>query len=477
MTSLVAAGHPATVDAAAELLDRGGNAFDAIVAAGAAASICEPALTSAGGGGFVLAHPVDGNPVLFDFFVDTPGLGRDVAPDASDLTPITVRFPSADQEFWVGAASIAVPGALPGWLHVHERLGRLPLPDVFAPAVRLADQGVEVNGFQSTLFALLEPIFTFSAATAATFAPDGAVLTQGDRCANPPLAGFYADVAAGRLLHEPDFIASICDGLRAEGSALTPEDMAGYRVIERAPLRIRYRDAVVLTNPGPSLGGRLVAHALDHLGRLAPAERHGDRTHVLGLADALARIAPGSDYPQAVHGTTHVSVTDDAGNVASMTTSNGTGSGVVLPGTGVHANNIMGEADLHPNGWFTSPPGTRVGSMMAPSILERPGRAPVAFGTGGSERIRSALTQFVVDLVDFDMPIADAVAAPRAHVEHGVLQLEPGFTAAVLDEVRERYPVNVWGVRDLYFGGLHAVSPSGEHCGDLRRGGSSTSVG
>ena len=477
MTSLVAAGHPATVDAAAELLDRGGNAYDAVVAAGAAASIAEPALTSAGGGGFVLAHPVDGDPVLFDFFVDTPGLGRDVAPDASDLTPIMVHFPGADQEFWVGAASIAVPGALPGWLHVHNRLGRLPLTDVFAPAIRLADEGVEVNDFQSSLFALLEPIFTFSPETRATFAPQGSVLTEGDRCANPPLARFYDDVAAGRLLHEPDFIASLCDGLRAHGSALTPRDMAGYQVIERAPLRIRYRDAVVLTNPGPSLGGRLVAHALEHLGSLPPGKRYGDRGHVLALADALARIAPGSDYPQAVHGTTHVSVTDDAGNVASMTTSNGTGSGVVLPGTGVHANNIMGEADLHPNGWFTSPPGTRVGSMMAPSILERPGRAPVAFGTGGSERIRSALTQFVVDLVDFDMPVADAVAAPRAHVEHGVLQLEPGFAPSVIDEVGERHPVNVWSVRDLYFGGLHAVSPPGEHCGDPRRGGSSTAVG
>ena len=476
MTSLVAAGHPATVDAAAELLDRGGNAYDAVVAAGAAASVCEPALTSAGGGGFVLAHPVQGEPVLFDFFVDTPGRGRDVAPDASNLIPITVRFPSADQEFWVGAASIAVPGALPGWLHVHERLGRLPLTDVFAPAIRLADQGVEVNDFQSSLFALLAPIFAFSAETRATFAPHGPVLTRGDRSTNPPLAEFYSDVASGRLLHEPAFIASICDGLRVQGSSLTPQDMAGYRVIEREPLRVPYRDAVVLTNPGPSLGGRLVAHALHHLGSSPPARGHGGHDHLTALADALARIAPGSDYPQAVHGTTHVSVTDDAGNVASMTTSNGTGSGVVLPGTGVHANNIMGEADLHPNGWFTAPPGTRVGSMMAPSILERPGHAPIAFGTGGSERIRSAITQFVINVVDFGMPIADAVAAPRAHVEHGVLQLEPGFADSVVDEVRTRHPVNVWDVRDLYFGGLHAVTPSGEHYGDPRRGGSSTAV-
>jgi gamma-glutamyltranspeptidase/glutathione hydrolase len=82
----------------------------------------------------------------------------------------------------------------------------------------------------------------------------------------------------------------------------------------------------------------------------------------------------------------------------------------------------------------------------------------------------------VVNLVDFDMPIADAVAAPRVHVEHGVLQLEPGFADSVVDEVRDRHPVNVWDVRDLYFGGLHAVSQSGEHYGDPRRGGSSTTV-
>ncbi len=472
----MAAGHPATVDAAAQILDRGGNAYDAVVGAGAAATVCEPALTSAAGGGFLLAHPIDQAPVLFDFFVDTPGLeGRD-RPQPSDLIRVTINFPGAEQDFWVGPASIAVPGVLSGWLHVHQRFGRLPLADVLGPAIRLAEHGVEVNAFQGAVFALLEPIFTASEGIRATFAPTGTIVQTGDVNNNPPLAGFYAEVAEGRRFDDPDLVAAMCAELEDQGCALTPADLARYRVIERTPLEVSYRDATVLTNPGPSLGGRLVAHALEFLDQRPPAPRQGDRAHLLGIIDALARIAPGSAYPQAVHGTTHVSVTDDDGNVASMTTSNGTGSGVVMPGTGVHANNIMGEADLHPGGWFTTPPGTRVGSMMAPSIVERPGHAPVAFGTGGSERIRSVLTQFVVNLVDFGLPVTEAVAAPRIHIEHGVVQLEPGFDPDAVAEVAERHPVNVWHDRDLYFGGLHAVATSGQHCGDPRRGGASTAV-
>src|SRR4051812_42905282 len=148
MPPAVASGHPETTAAALSTLAAGGNAIDACVAAGFAAAVAEPTLTSLAGGGFLLARTADGEAVLFDFFVDTPG--RDgVPPPALDFAEVIVAFSGADQSFQVGAASVAVPGCLAGWLHAHRRLGRLALADVVAPARRLAAEGVVVNDQQA----------------------------------------------------------------------------------------------------------------------------------------------------------------------------------------------------------------------------------------------------------------------------------------------------------------------------------------
>jgi gamma-glutamyltranspeptidase/glutathione hydrolase len=171
-------------------------------------------------------------------------------------------------------------------------------------------------------------------------------------------------------------------------------------------------------------------------------------------------------------GTTHVSVCDAAGNAASMTTSNGEGSGYFAPGSGVMLNNMMGEDDLHPEGFHASPPGLRVASMMAPSLLLRGGQPRLVLGSGGSKRIRTALLQAICNAVDFDMDVRALVDSPRMHWDGECLQVEPGFDEAHLAPLRQRAPVNVWDVRDVYFGGVNAVSPgSGAGAGDPRRGG------
>jgi len=243
---------------------------------------------------------------------------------------------------------------------------------------------------------------------------------------------------------------------------------------------VRLGDATLITNPPPSFGGGLVATALHRL-LAQPDEsrgRSGDGDRLRALADALEAAnthhrtaARSDDPPQRSRGTTHVSVRDADGNLAAMTTSNGSNSGVHLPGTGVMANNIMGEEDLHPTGLDMAVPGVRVGSMMAPSLLVRPGRATVVLGSGGSERIRSALTQVIAALVLDDLPLADAVLAPRIHLADGVVQVEPGFSPEALAHLRTARTVNVWSATDLYFGGVHAVATDGQHVGDPRRGG------
>lgn len=505
--AVVAAGHQATVDAALEVLQDGGNAYDAAVAAGFAAAVSEPCLSSLGGGGFLLARPGTGPPVLFDFFVDTPGRGRPAGTPPPELTPTTVRFGNAEQVFHVGHGSVAVPGCLPGYLHVHRRLGRLPLARVVAPARRLAAAGVRLGPDQAAVVRLLEPIFSLTAEARAFFVPEQRAFADDDVVRNPDLARFLDAIGDGEIdgFHDTALAHSIAAHSQAAGGSLTVADLVDYQVQERTPLTFRHAGATVLTNPVPSYGGSLIARALALLARAGPARVPGSAARLDQIAGALAEVtafhvatgvdateqggevtAPGSadtpvtdghpapddvPRPRTARGTTHVSVADGQGNLAAMTTSNGSGSGVTLSDTGILANNIMGETDLHPGGFHRAPPGVRVGSMMAPTILEPDGGAAVALGSGGSERIRSALTQVLVGLLDDRQRLDETVLAPRLHWDGTMLQVEPGFDEAALAELERTWAVNRWEVGDLYFGGVNAVSTDGDAVGDPRRGG------
>jgi gamma-glutamyltranspeptidase/glutathione hydrolase len=468
-TPAVAAGHPLTLRAALAALDAGGNAFDAAVAAGFTAAVAEPMLSSLAGGGFLLAVPAGGDAVLHDFFVDVPRAGA-----VTHGETVMLRFRGAEQHFHVGAGSIATPGCLAGYLHVHERLGRLPLAELVRPAAHLAREGVVLGRGQAAFVRLLEPIMTLEPAGQGRYAgADGTPFRDDQLVANVELAAFLDGIADGRRTSfgDADLGPDIIAQLSAAGSVMTLDDLTGYRVIEREPLRASIGDATLITNPAPSFGGGLIAAALSELLALPPQRRgrSGDGRRLVALADAFATITA---RHRRSRGTTHVSIRDAQGNIAAMTTSNGSNSGVHLAGTGVMANNIMGEEDLHPGGAGAALPGARVGSMMAPSLLVRPGRASVVLGSGGSERIRSALTQVIAALVLDDQPLREAVLAPRLHVPaSGVAQVEPGLDADALAVLAASRAVNVWSGLDLYFGGVNAVDTDGDHIGDPRRGG------
>lgn len=480
----VASGHDATTTAAADVLEAGGNAIDACVAAGFAAAVAEPTLTSLGGGGFLLARTTAGEEVLFDFFVDTPGRGLEGAappPSRLDFEEVIVSFSGADQGFHVGLGSVAVPGCLAGWLHAHRRLGRLPLDEVVAPARHLAEAGVEVNDQQAYLLRILEPILTRTPEAAALVAPGGRLLGLGDRLANPELAAFLGRLDE-RGFARPELARSIAASMSEGGGLLTELDLTGYQVIERAPLEVRWRGHRLLTNPPPAFGGELVALGLLLLEERAgwPAEV-GSPDHAVALAEAMIEtdairtsgmVGPELVRRRSTGGTTHVSVRDAEGNVATMTSSNGEGSGWVIPGTGVVANNMMGEDDLHPNGFHAVVAGQRVASMMAPSVVVGPdGACELVLGSGGSKRIRTALLQVLAGVIDQGRPLGDVVDAPRLHWDGAQLHVEPGWSEAAVDALASRWPVRRWAQRDLYFGGVHAVSGTAA-AGDPRRGGS-----
>lgn len=490
---IAASGHPLVSRAAVDILQQGGNAFDAAAAAGFASCVAEPALTSLGGGGFLLAYH-EGKATLFDFFSDTPGQGLPDTAIAPHFFPVTIQFPGSNQVFNIGHGSVAVPGNLKGFLHLHRTLGRLALTEVLKPAVCMARDGIKVNPQQAYFLKILEPILTSSVRGSDLFSADGLPLAQGSLYRNSALAKFLKKLPeeGERSFYRGDLAAAIDRQMRRNNGLLTEKDLLSYRVIERDPLTIGFRGKfTLLTNPPPSSGGPLIVKTMRLLEHLSLQKfAWGSFQHLYRLAESMreidaARVPPPSPNQEAPEawcrktadqirtssgGTTHISVSDGEGNVASMTTSNGEGSGCMVPGTGIMFNNMMGEDDLHPDGFHSSPPGVRISSMMSPSILLENGRPFVVLGSGGSKRIRTAILQVLINLIDFGMDLEAAILSPRIHWDGEVLQMEPGFPAESVGAIRAVMPVNLWNEKNMYFGGVHAITAQ-KGAADPRRGG------
>jgi gamma-glutamyltranspeptidase/glutathione hydrolase len=286
-----------------------------------------------------------------------------------------------------------------------------------------------------------------------------------------------------------DIGGAIADWVSARGGMLGRADLRAYEVRNRPPVRARYRGREVLTNPPPSAGGILIAHAL---GLLAADEGPPDledlveameRTQAVRTPEFLEGLdAPGFAArflrPPPPGSTTHIAVLDAEGWACSVTCSNGSSSGVIVPGTGVHLNNMLGEQDLNPLGFHHHPPGRRLPSMMAPTILLRGGTPELVLGSAGSNRIRSAILQTIIGVIDHGLPAGEAVDAPRIHFEDGVVYAEPGIDTAVLE--RAGRPIGRFRERNLFFGGVQAVERDAAGAfwggGDPRRGGAAVVV-
>ncbi len=481
----MAAGSAGAVTAAVEVLRAGGNAVDAAVAAAFAATVCEPGLASLGGGGFLTARTADGEQVVHDFFVNAPGLGHPghVPPPALDT--VTIRFGGADQVFHAGLGSLAVPGTLDGLLYAHARQGRISISEVVSPARRLAAEGWTVDETQHSVCRLLAEIFRLTDECWSLYSVDDRPPAIGDVLTNGHLARTLDQVADGTVRTFADMggVSDLLEAVEATGGALSARDLAQYTPVERDPLLASHRGAVLSTNPAPAFGGPILAEATRLLGEQGPvsADAAGATRLIEALRGATEREKQmRRTVPVAVRGTTHVSVVDADGGLASLTQSNGSSSGIMVPGAGVQMNNVMGEEDLHPAGLHTAVPGSRIGSMMAPSLLDLPDGRVVALGSGGSERIRSAMLSVLVGLVDRGQHADGAVESPRVHWDGSGVQAEPPLRADVEDALAQLGTVTRWTGKHLYFGGAHVVVryPDGrvEAHGDSRRGGASAVV-
>jgi gamma-glutamyltranspeptidase / glutathione hydrolase len=466
----------------------GGNAVDAAVAAVLTSCVTESPLTGLGAGGYMLVHGA-GEPVLLDFFVAAPG--ADGTRNRSKLVPIRIEFTEeSSQVFHIGNASVGVPGTPAGLEEAARRFGTVPFSELAAPAAALARDGLILNDRQAYFIAILAPILTHYEECAAVYAPGGELLRAGDTFRFAELGDAIERLGSegAAPFYTGDIAAALSDWVLERGGTLGRADLAAYEPILREPVRARFAGREVLTNPPPASGGILIAFALELLERgggapdleqvVAAMERaQGERTgeFLSGLTEPgfAARFLAADRLGS----TTHITAVDGDGMCASVTCSNGSCSGVIVPGTGIHLNNMLGEQDLNPLGFHRHDPGRRLPSMMSPTVVVNEGCLEAGLGSGGSNRIRSAILQTIVGMVCDGRDVVEAVDAPRVHFEDGAIQAEPGVDEAALERLEQRgYEVVRWHERNVFFGGVHAVSRDPETgelagAGDGRRGG------
>jgi gamma-glutamyltranspeptidase/glutathione hydrolase len=388
---------------------------------------------------------------------------------------------------------------VPGLFAVHEGLCLLPMKRLVEPAVRAARKGFPLSEFQAYLLTVIAPILTASPGVERIFAPGGKLMLAGETFRNEELGECLEWVAedGARLFADGDVGRAIVAESLAGGGHLTQDDLARYRVALRDPLTWRHNGATVALNPPPAASGALIAFGLAYLEAIsksgaandahamrlamkainAARERHGEDLAERLAGGVLAReLAEARRHAAAYRGTTHVSVIDADGNAAAISLSNGEGNGFIVGKFGFMLNNMLGEEDLFRGGLDAWRQGTRLSSMMAPTIILEPDGTITALGSGGSNRIRSAILQVAANLLDRGMSLEEAVEAPRLHVERdGTVSFEPGLPEDAARAFRKLEKAHAWPERNLFFGGVHAARRNGrggvEGAGDPRRGG------
>lgn len=455
----VAAGHPATAEAGVEILKEGGSAADAAVAASLASCVAETVMTGLLGGGHAIYRDATSGAVRnLDCFVAVPGLGAE--PRERELIEFDAPFGVELVHYAVGPASSAVPGLPAGLGELWRSHGRLPWPRLVEPALRLARLGVDLPPRHAACLAMLEPVFTMNEG-ARIYAPGGRLLRGGDRLEQPGLAAALELLAAegARGLYRGTLAESLL-GLVAERDGLvTRADLESYRPLWRPPAEVAYRGRDVLTRG--DLSGVPAA-----LRRLRPLAGLGRAERALALLDALDGPAPDGH-------TTNLVVRDRHGNVCVLTTSLGLGSGDYLPGLDMQLNSMLGERDLAHG---PLEPGTRVSSMMAPTLVLDGDGVELAAGAAGGTRLRTALVGVVSAVVEEGLEPRAAVERPRFHRAGGLINAEPGLEEEVLEALESRLPVRTWPETHHYFGGVSLVTRD-DAAADERRNGAACVLG
>lgn len=459
MKTGIAAGHPATCDAGAEILEAGGTAADAAVAASLASCVAETVMTGFVGGGHAIYFDAAARTVRnLDCFCAVPGLGHDASP--TELVELPIPFGDETVHYAIGPASCAVPGLPAGLDALWREHGRLPWREVCAPALRLAREGVPMPPAHAACLAMLAPVMTMHEG-ARIYSPGGALLQAGERLEQPGLVHALELVAeeGASTVYRGSIADALLRLMDERGGSVTPEDLATYEPRWAEPDGCGYHSWHAHTRRGLS-GMQSAFWNMGGLTVRTPADR------VVAFVDALAARG----HAERGGDTTNITVVDAAGNACVLTTSLGVGSGDFLAGLDLHLNSMLGEVELLAGDLR---PGERMESMMAPTLLfsQEDGELALAIGAAGGSRLRTALLTAAAFVLDLDVDPEDAAAAPRVHPAGTVVHAEPGVDEEGLQLLEERgWRVRRWAERHHYFGGVSLVARNGA-AGDPRRDG------
>ena len=506
-----AAGHELTARTAADVLAAGGNAVDATVAAAAISWAAEPGLISPCGGGFLLVRPArTGKLHLLDAFTAIPG--HELPPDRRLGTFDRVDVPFDEQTtqvFHIGAAACAVPGVVAGIAAAHLRSGK-PWRDLLMPAAVAANDGV-ASGAASSVLQAIQVVLTHTEEARAVFAPGGRFVQEGERVRQPDLAGTIERLAelGPRDFYDGGLAAAMVDHQDETGGRLTMADLAAYRAVWRRPLRIPYHGRrEISTNPPPSSGGVLIGHMLAVLRGVSEPLPPGRARTLRAYAEAMrsaARLRDGR-FERLLHrgGLARHMLSDETvgrgraalsrpsrASRAQRRRSRPTGARPHLGRRRGRKRLCLHVVERLPLGrdrarHRPSPEqhdgrggsGRRPGDAAGDAAHEhagaddgrRAGRGvELVVSSSGSNRLRSAITQVAINVIDHGMGAREAIDHPRVHVEGDRLDCEGGFDPAEIEKL-ERWGerVNRFAGLNLYFGGANAVVARGRARGRRR---------
>jgi gamma-glutamyltranspeptidase/glutathione hydrolase len=499
---MVVTNHPLALAAGAEMLLSGGNAIDAAVAALFALTAVEPMMVGILGGGVTHLRLPNGRHVVIDALSTAPSAARADMYETTNDGLASARS-TACQKNEIGAASVATPGNLAGWLHMLDRHGTRSLTEVLSAAIRLAEGGFSATPYLVDCVTDRAPQLARDGGLSDLFLPSAKPIAVGHRIVQPDYARtlkHLADAGPG-LLYGGALGAAVAEHVGGQGGTLTLTDLKQYTVVEREPVRASYRGLTVIGPPPPAAGGVHIAQMLNILEGFDVADMgfgSPDAIHLIAEALKIAfadravatadpafvdmpverlvsksyaaergasldmkraqQWCPGNLRVRESANTTHVTVADADGYVVSAThTINGLfGASVMIPGTGLIANNYMYNFDPHPGRGLSIAPGKRVFSSMAPMMVTDGRRVLHALGLPGALRIFPSAFQAIVNLIDHAMSTQEAVEAPRVWTEGGVLEMEPAYRHAVADALRLRG--HEIARVDRIAGGMNAIS-------------------
>ena len=489
--SAITAGHPTTLLAAREILESGGNAADAAIAAYLTSFVSEPCMASAGAGGFAMVSDANETTVI-DFFCQTPL--QKVAADQLHFYPITIDFGTTTEDFHIGRGAAATPGAIAGIYALHELRGTIPLTDIARAVATRAKEGVALDSFQAYDLGLLQAIFRESDKGKEIAYTGDNLKKEGELIKMPAYADFVETLAieGPDLFYKGEIAQQLSADYAHSGGNISYEDLSRYEAVHRRPLAFGWQGYRVLTTPSPSMGGAIIAAFLSTCSSLLSTQAPTplSHEHYRLLLRAYDQINAIKDCPTALSqyladhyglrvdllpgaakwsGTSHLNVTDSDGLSVALTTSIGEGNGYFIPGTDMQMNNMLGEAALLPDGFHSWKPNSRLRSMMTPTMVrDQSGAVRLVTGTGGAGRIPFAIAQTMLSHLVLGLSIEEATQLPRIHVSDGVTHVENGYDTGSTTNVQ------TWDPGSLYFGGVGSIAMGSGRLaatGDYRRTG------